>query len=256
MNKYLEKIALWNFKDEKNSNLKPAASIAAAATVAEASMLGGIPAVSHSNYLERKWSYPENISEKDQIGSGLTEKEFLKDHPDIAENIKIIKTENGPFLAGVNKGRAFVSGSHNHGITMHELGHIKDLSPGMIGVPEKTMARTSTSRKVLRNGNKVGGLALAFRGARNDNPAEAGLGMYLSHGSTLYGEGIANKHAYSAFKKYEGSAIANKFLKRIALHNTLSYHGLAVGEALAAAGFTKLKKVSVDKRREEAMIHA
>lgn len=250
MNKYPEKIALWSYSDEKNPNLK------AGATLLAASMTGGAPATLHAMRLSKKWSYPENISEKDQIGSGLTEKEFLKDHPDIAKNLEISKTKRGPFYAIVDgAGNAKVRGSYNHGITMHELGHIKDFGNGVMGVSKDTKARTLISRVAQRGVGSAGGLALAFHGAKNDNPTEAGLGMYLTHANSLYREGVANKHAYSAFKKYEGSAVANKFLKRIALHNTLNYHGFAAGEALAAAGITKLKKMAIDKRRERDAAH-
>lgn len=181
-----------------------------------------------------------------QIGSGLTEENFLKEHgstinADI-EKVRGTILEPGPHFRPTAGGlsrkleRNVVVGSYNHGVHMHELGHALDLH-------KTTVPRTLA----LKGGAGLAGFGLMAKGFKDDNATEAAGGAILGSAPTLLHEARANHIAYKAFKQHEGKEVANRFLKKIVTRNTGNYWAAPLASA-AVAGFMA-HKINQDRER-------
>ena len=223
-NKYLEKIATQK-KEKKTNHLGYGASYLGTVGGAIAGQLVAHPVMKYGT-VPSMMKLHTHVS--DQIGDGSTEQNFIKEHNINAEIIKNHDIPGGPqaHIPFDKNIRPTVYGSHNNGIQMHELGHIKDMA-----------GRSSKSYKLQDNALSLLGIGMAVHGIKNDNKTEAATGGAISVSPTIIKEFQANRHAYSAFKKHEGREVANKFIKQIASRNMLHYAlpiaGVAAGTALA-----------------------
>ena len=130
--------------------------------------------------------------------------------------VKTISENRTPYyfpMKSLGAGKNFISDHPNPGVTMHELGHAKDLK------------NSSAARQGLaRLGALVGGGYLMHKGfTEEDKEYMVPLGTITTMSPTLRAEATANYHGYQGLKKYEGSESANKFLKKIVSRNTASY---------------------------------
>ena len=226
MNKYLEKLASDSTKDSPGYGLATAGAIGTG--VLTDVLAYPLQLASYKHLLTQH----ENPSSSN-IGDGSTAKKFIEEHG-LNLDINHDASNKGPHFRPLRKSqlgtdaKAYLQGSHNHGIMMHELGHALDFKhKSMEGLVAK------------RFGSGVVGLGVTIHGVKNGNAGEAASGMGLMSAHKLLGEAVANKHAYSAFKKHEGSVVANKFLRKIVLPNTINYHSPVIAGALGAAALTK-----------------
>lgn len=220
-NKYLEKIA----KEKEKSNVGAGKTTLA---YLGGGTLGGLAArpIQMSTGHSLMGAHANKITSR-QIGDGTTEKGFIKKYK---LDLDISKDHDHPlgphFTYGSKKN--VVMGSPNHGIQMHELGHALDLRKGSLIKHYATGGAAA-----------IGGLGLSLKGIHDNNTAETIGGTYLASSPILKREAMANIHAYKAFREFEGKAVANKFLKHIALKNTINYHAPVAMVAAGLVGATK-----------------
>lgn len=155
------------------------------------------------------------------------------------------KKNMGPYYVNLKTFGAkhnFINDSiKNTGVTMHELGHAKDL------INETHYARIAKGVGAFGLGSY-----LVHKGYTDEDSAYlAPVGAVTAVSPMLKAEAMANFNGYKALKKYEGSEVGNKFLRKIVLPNTMSYWSIPV--AAGAIGYLGAKyhqkKLKEAKRR-------